>query len=55
MHGNPQASADITDAWIAVEGGGKGLLFSVQPDKSVTAKEMLAQVVQMLMQSGGQR
>jgi hypothetical protein len=38
MQGNPQASTDITGAWIAMEGSGKGLLFTVQSDKSVTAK-----------------
>jgi hypothetical protein len=51
MQGNPQA-ADITGAWIAMGESGTGLLFSVQPDKSVTAKEMPAHVVQMLMQGG---
>jgi hypothetical protein len=56
MQNNPQASAaDISGAWIAMEENGKGLLFTVRPDKSVTAKEMPAQVVQMLMQGGPQR
>src|SRR5258705_13418902 len=30
MQGNQRASADITGAWIAMEGSGKGLLFTVQ-------------------------
>jgi hypothetical protein len=35
-----------------MEGGGKGMMFSVQADDSVTGREMPAQVIQMLMQSG---
>jgi hypothetical protein len=51
MANNPQpANAGIAGAWIAMEDGGKGMLFSVQADNSVTGKEIPATLVQMLMQ-----
>jgi hypothetical protein len=50
MQGNPQASADIRGSWIAMEGNGKGILFTVAGDNTVTGKEMPAEVIQMLMQ-----
>jgi len=49
MANNPQA-AGVTGAWIAMEDGGKGVLFTVQGDNTVTGKEIPAPVVQMLMQ-----
>ncbi len=45
---NPEAMVDTTGSWIAMEEGGKGILFTVQGDRSVTGKEMPAQLIQML-------
>jgi len=50
MQGNPQSAADIRGSWIAMEGNGKGILFTVMGDNTVTGKEMPAEVIQMLMQ-----
>jgi hypothetical protein len=37
-----------TGAWIAMEDGGKGILFTVNADNSVTGREMPAQIIQAL-------
>lgn len=51
MANNPQAAGTgITGAWIAMEDGGNGVLFTVQGDNSVTGKEIPPPLVQMLMQ-----
>jgi hypothetical protein len=53
MANNPQAAgAGIAGAWIAMEDGGNGVLFTVEGDNSVTGKEIPATLVQMLMQGG---
>jgi hypothetical protein len=49
MANAPQA-AGIAGTWIAMESGGKAMMFNVQGDNSVTGKEISPQVVQMLMQ-----
>ena len=49
MANAPQASG-IAGTWVAMESAGKGLMFNVQSDNSVTGKEISPQVVQMLMQ-----
>ena len=49
---SPQsASAGTVGTWIAMEDGGKGILFTVQPDHSVTGREVPAQVIQMLQRA----
>ena len=54
MANAPQA-AGITGTWVATESGGKGILFTVAADNSVTGKEISPQVVQTLMQRAGPR
>jgi hypothetical protein len=54
MANAPQATG-VAGTWIAMESGGKAMMFNVLADNTVTGKEISAQVVQMLMQSGGQR
>jgi hypothetical protein len=54
MANTPQA-AGIAGTWIAMESGGKGILFNVRADNTVTGKEISSQVVQMLMQGRGQQ
>ena len=49
MANAPQAPG-VAGTWIAMEDGGKGMMFNVQGDNSVTGKEISPQVVQMLMQ-----
>lgn len=49
MASNPQAYVDTTGTWIATEPGGKGILFMVQADRSVTGKEMAPQIIQMML------
>jgi hypothetical protein len=46
-----QGANGNTGAWIAMEDGGKGILFTVNADNSVTGREMPAQVIQMLTQA----
>gem|GEM_PF-3083738 len=43
-------AGDITGAWIAMEEGGDGIMFTVGPDKSVSGREIPAQALKMLMQ-----
>jgi len=50
MRNAPQASG-IAGMWVAMEGNGMGILFNVQPDGSVTGREMPAQIIQALMQA----
>ncbi len=54
MANNPQATAGIAGVWVAMEDGGKGMMFTVQPDHTVSGKEMPAAMIQMLMQPAGQ-
>lgn len=53
MANAPQA-AGIAGTWIAMESGGKAMMFNVRADNTVTGKEISAQVLQMLMQGRGQ-
>jgi len=46
-----QGAPGNTGAWIAMEDGGKGILFTVNADNSVTGREMPAQIIQALMQA----
>jgi hypothetical protein len=50
MRNAPQASG-TTGAWAAMEENGMGILFTVQPDGSVTGREMPAQIIQALTQA----
>jgi len=43
-----QGAPGNTGAWIAMEDGGKGILFTVNADNSVTGREMPAQIIQAL-------
>jgi hypothetical protein len=52
---NAPQSAGIAGMWIAMESGGKGIMFTVRADNTVTGKEISPQVVQMLMQGRGQQ
>jgi len=46
-----QGAPGNTGAWIAMGDGGKGILFTVNADNSVTGREMPAQIIQALMQA----
>jgi len=46
-----QGAPGNTGAWIAMEDGGKGILFTVQSDGTLTGREMPAQLIQMLVQA----
>lgn len=46
-----QGAPGNTGTWIAMEDGGKGILFTVQSDGTLTGHEMPAQFIQMLAQS----
>ena len=48
---NPPPATGVTGTWVAMESGGKGMMFNVQADNSLTGKEISPQVVQMLMQA----
>jgi hypothetical protein len=52
---NAPEAAGVTGTWIARENGGKGIMFTVRDDNTVTGKEIPPQVVQMLMQGVGRR
>ena len=54
MANTPQA-AGIAGTWIAMESGGKAMMFNVLADNTVTGKEISPQVVQMLMQGRGKQ
>jgi hypothetical protein len=54
MRNAPQASG-VTGTWVAMEGNGMGILFTVQPDGSVTGREMPAQIIQALTQAPAPR
>jgi hypothetical protein len=49
MASAPQATG-VTGTWVAMQSGGKGMMFNVLADNSLTGKEISPQVVQMLMQ-----
>jgi hypothetical protein len=51
MANSPQAPAGISGTWICPTTGGKGIMFTITADNSVTAKEISPQVLQMLMQA----
>ena len=46
-----QGVAGNAGAWIAMQDGGKGILFTVNTDNSVTGREMPAQIIQALTQN----
>jgi hypothetical protein len=48
---NPPPATGVMGTWVAMESGGKGMMFNVQADNSLTGKEISPQVVQMLMQA----
>jgi hypothetical protein len=50
-----QSDAGIAGTWIAMESGGKAMMFNVRADNTVTGKEISPQVVQMLMKGRDQR
>jgi hypothetical protein len=50
MASAPQATG-VAGTWVATGGGGKGIMFNVRADNSLTGKEISPQVVQMLMQT----
>jgi hypothetical protein len=50
---NAPQSAGIAGTWVTKESGGKGILFTVTADNSVTGKEISPQVLQMMTQTGG--
>jgi hypothetical protein len=51
MANAPQAAgAGISGTWVATGSGGKGILFTVTTDNSVTGKEISPQVLQMMTQ-----
>jgi hypothetical protein len=54
MANAPQA-AGVAGTWLAMESGGKAMMFNVLADNTVTGKEISPQVVQMLMQGRGQK
>lgn len=54
MANTPQA-ADVAGTWIAMEDGGKAMMFNVRADHTVTGKEISPEVVQMLMQGRGKQ
>lgn len=49
---NAPHAQGIAGTWVAMENAGKGMMFNVQADNSLTGKEISPQVVQMLMQGG---
>lgn len=51
MANSPQAPAGISGTWVSPTTGGKGILFTITTDNSVTAKEISPQVLQMLTQT----
>lgn len=54
MANAPQAAAGISGTWVAKASDGKGILFTVTADNSVTGKEISPQVLQMMMQGAKQ-
>lgn len=50
MQNAPQGSS-VTGAWVTMENNGMGILFTVQPDGSVSGREMPARIIQGLMQA----
>jgi hypothetical protein len=55
MQNNPQGpAAGITGTWIAMEDGGKGIIFTVLTDGTLTGREVPAQIIQMLTQTPAQ-
>jgi hypothetical protein len=48
---NAPQTQGIAGTWVAMESSGKGMMFNVQADNSVTGKQISPQVVQMLMQA----
>jgi hypothetical protein len=54
MANTPQA-AGLAGTWLAMEDGGKAMMFNVRADHTVTGKEISPEVVQMLMQGRGKQ